>query len=360
MADFELEPPVSSDVPGSNNRYPALPPIPSLLGFSLGFSEAGRRAFTDFHLIACREYNFYPNPLEKEALSYYNGTFYGAEALGARNGVLGGGAIGLIVAMRSKNPWRIFRFIGNRINMNKRYQHAFSRGVTLFMFTQLGKFYGATSAGVAAFGQITAQQKKDPNMQRYLTLRKKWVESHGPMAVSEYGNLKRKFEAEKEAGHLPSQTDSSNVPDDDQSLGGMDYYDIQDDKRQQEAQAAPAAPARRQWKRPVEQAKTTDDDDPFLLGSAADNDESTQEQAPTGSAWERLRRGERPATERRSQREAPEETYGWGDAGQEKESARERAQREFNERLDRERHGENVDGFVGESEQTRGSGGYRK
>lgn len=365
MSEFSTE--QNPDAYGSGQRYPSLPPIPSFLGFSLGFSEEGRRAFTDFHLISAQQYGFVPNPVEKEALTYYNGTFYGAEALGARNGVLGGGAIGLLVALRSKRPWRIFRSIGNRIGMSPRYQHAFSRGVTLWMFSQIGKFYGATSAGVAAFGQISAQQKNDPNMQRYLAMRKKWVESHGPLGISEYGELKKRYEQAKDMGALPSQSGGGqSSQDDEQSLGGLDFYDTPETQQRDTRGTVPAtAGVHRQprpYERPITNTRPSEEEDPFQFSSPSDDDASPRSK-PGESVWERIRRGERPAVSvstREGKEEEPERQE-FLSPEQERQYAKEQAQKEFEEALERERKAAGgLDGFVGDEDQDRKPGRYRR
>ena len=238
------------------------------------------------------------------------------------------------------------------MGMQPRYIHAFSRGVTLFMFSQIGKFYGATSAGVAAFGQVTAQQKNDPNMQRYLKMRKEWIEKHGPLPLGKITEMKQEYDREKQNGSFGSQGSSQ---DDDQSLGGMDYYD----EKPEPVQAAPAVNTRRVGQPRREQQTQSDDDDPFAFGSPNDDDASPRQQKQSGeSAWAKIRRGEQPANERRAQ--PAREEVAWNDKEASREDERARAQREFDEKLERERHGADVDSFVAESEQTRASGGYRK
>lgn len=187
----------------------------------------------------------------------------------------------------------------------------------------------------------------DPNLQRYLYMRRQFFTERKKLIDSGRGAEVRKqlmvdaVEAKQKA--MSGKTVQSDNPDDDQSLGGLDFYDEpqaetpapQTSPAQLRAQAIQAARNRV----PAPGAAPTRDDDPFAV------DDASPTQQPAGSAWDRLRRGEKPiaASPLEKPTKSSEDRFSFES---DKEAARARAQEEFDERMERERRGEYVDSFV--------------
>jgi hypothetical protein len=384
----------SEDAYSSPRHYPPPPPVPSFLGFRTGmYSDAAKDRYINlqFNIIA-REFDFHPTPLEREGLAYYNAIFYVSEAKGSLYGTVIGGALAALMVSRQKKAGFPFRTLGNRLGLHPKNQLLMSRATNLVFIATVGRLYGITSAGVSSFNQVRQMQKEDPNMQRYIAMRTSWFERrrHDPNprpVVRGREDLKRMTEGSDEQSREGS---------DPQSLGGLDFYD--EKSREDEAgrlgasveRGAPQQQQSREYQRGYQQSRVETavekDEDPFFGQAEATPQPQPQPTGWTntqanGSAWERLRQREKPAGyssmpdeenydktsssgnswPRRppmkgfetSQEIPRRDTFSFSNAERERVLAKEDAQKEFDERVQRERRGEGTDGFASDVGQTR-------
>ncbi|KAA8907363.1 hypothetical protein FN846DRAFT_947552 [Sphaerosporella brunnea] len=297
-----------SDDAYSTGHYPPPPPIPSFFGIRPGgFSEEGRQRFINVQLnLAQREFGFRPTPTEKEGIAYYNAVFYAAEARGALYGTLAGMTIGYAMVRRQKQIGFLYSGIGRWLRVKKKHQLLASKITNFAFVTMVGRLWGITSWGVFAFNKINKMEKEDPNMQRYLALRQRWLEERQKKARAglPVKSTMSTVDELKKLDHEPQSEDP-------QSLGGMDGYDL---IKPEDIGLAPnssedvvvarraSMEAAKKHKEEIERRSKHDDDDPFFGGS--EEEEKEQEQGtpkilqrrtkPTQqrgeSAWERLRR----------------------------------------------------------------------
>jgi len=369
-----------------SGAYPPHPPITTFLGLSSGsFSEAARKRFIELQLaVAEREFGFHPTPLEREGIAYYNAVFYSAESKGSLYGTLAGGAIGVLMTRRQRNVGFLFRGIGNRLGVQYKWQLLASKLTNFAFITAVGRLWGITSYGVQAFNQTAKMQREDPNMRRYLKARDAWLaERHTEgrsgitRAVIHVGQDARK--AKEQEGADP------------QSLGGPDFYEdpkpadgsaqgeTEDNGESRRRVMEAVVRTQRQREAEAERARqqanerNNNDDDPFFGDSEPAQSNDTQARArrnpPHGSAWDRLRRGEhggpsdrddstasewprRPAMKGFERSEAKEDSFSFSTG--DRERAKEEAQRLFDEKVERERHGEGRDGFAKEMDYNKG------
>jgi hypothetical protein len=303
----------SSDDSYGVRHYPPPPEVPSFFGFRFGiFKEENKQRFINLQLnLAQREFGFHPTPIEKEGLSYYHALFYVAEAKGAIYGTVMGAAVGFLVTRRQKQVGFLYRGIGQRLRVPKRHQLLASKMTNFLFCTAVGRLWGITAWGVYAFNKINQMQQEDPNMQRYLQMRQRWLEERQRRAraglpsqpvvstVEEVRKLGDRFEDEHK---------------DEQSLGGLEEgYDL---IKPEDIGLAPTGEevvaARRasmevakKTREAAEKAKS-EDDDVFFGGDDEDKERPTSKTTTTTtttqvrkaqpgerrgeSAWERLRR----------------------------------------------------------------------
>jgi hypothetical protein len=390
----------SSDNPdayGSPRAYPPHPSIPTFLGFNWGlFSEQGKQRFNTLYLnLAEREFGFRPNPIEKEGLEYYNAVFYATEARGSLYGTLGGVTIGAFTIRRQRNPGFLFREMGKFFRVQPRLQLLASRTVNLILIATIGRLYGITSSGVSAFNRTRKEQEVDPNMRRYLAMRNEWVNIKAQNSRLS-GPQKPVINDIKDVKELASKFDENQTgqkPDDANSLGGLDFYT---EKNNQEESASLGNSGsdigtRTARQQPSRVSTTEDtDDDPFF-GSPSEQTpksqptttqkswENTQPQASGSmSAWDRIRLGEKSMGSGRNTDESPaqqlqrqsrwsskpqmkgfdkneqsEDSVAFSSTEVERAVAKEEAQKQFDEKVQKERQGDGHDGFVNDIGQGR-------
>lgn len=301
-----------------------------------------------------------------------------------------------------------FKEMGKVIGMPARSQVKLSRLSNAVCTVYFAKTVGITVSSVLEFNRISEDQKKDPNIQRYLKAKRDWVEKRRSDIVAGIAPPKIAIPTTEEVARteelIRSEQQGRNVGDhdDQQSLGGAFYDDHkpQDSsvgtgasdtkytsevyamhmKRQKELEMARAE---------REQGDSRQDDDVVddILSAGAAEPAAPQGQAKApgggwknvqsrpsgGSAWDRLRRGEtaQPGSSSGYDDAAPQsaawprrpDMKGFGSSGPayeakedsfsftgdtNREQAKEEAQREFDERIERERNGQGADGFVGE------------
>jgi len=360
--------------------YPPHPPIASFLGLTSGsFTQEAKKRFTERQLaVAEREFGFHPTPLEREGLAYYNAVFYAAESKGALYGTLAGCAVGFLMTRRQRNIGFLFRGIGNRLGAPHRWQLLASRTANFAFVVAVARLWGITSYGVRAYNQTSRMQREDPNMMRYLEARDRRL-----VRRREEGRAGIASAVGREA-----RTEQAEGGGDPQSLGGPDFYEdrrpadgnvAEDDGERRRVIMEATANLRRtretaaaaEKARQEASERNDNDDDPFFGDSEPAQPEATPivrttENTPSGSAWDRLRRGQqgdaaadrdgstasawtrRPATKGFEQSEAKEDSFSFSTG--DRERAKEEAQRMFDERVERERRGEGKDGFAKEVE----------
>ncbi|TGZ84116.1 hypothetical protein EX30DRAFT_338679, partial [Ascodesmis nigricans] len=366
LSDNQYSPDAFSADTDRSNHYPSLGPVPSILGLAMGkFTPEGRDAFVQAQLaLAQKEFNFTPSPVERDAIAYYYGRFFNHEASGAGRGLALGTLLATFWIYRTKNPSKLTQRTVGRFIKEPKYQLAFTSGLKLWMTIGMCWNLGIVATGVGAFNEMQNAMKADPNLQRYIYMRKAFFEDRqkriatgqAVTPIREYVmDAAQKGKSAAAAGQFPGSSD------DEQSLGGLDFYPEENNKPS--VTAAVANPltsqewarlrgAQQQQKQQKAQSQAhTNEQDPFDFADPSNDPDSPQYQAPAGdrqgSAWERLRRGEKPAQAPVRPQRASEDSYSFTPDG-EKDAAREAAQREFNRRLDKERRGEGIDGFVGD------------
>ncbi|KAI5805063.1 hypothetical protein EDC01DRAFT_641860 [Geopyxis carbonaria] len=332
--------------------YPKLNQLP----MSRRFTEENRTRFINMQIgMAEADFGFRPTSKEREALSYYNGYLYTQEAYGAVYGWTLGLALGSVVAYvnRKKTPWRLISKIGNKVGMSRKFQDITSQVGYVVLFSQAFKAYFMTYGGLTAFKRTMIEQKEDPTMQRYLEMRKHYIENpHKPP-------LATKLQSYKDWERLGRESQNeSNEYYDEQSLGGLDVYD--EKERRNSLDAAPST-----LPQPSISTSVHNDDDPF---GPNDSKSAQEDQQSKGSAWDRLRRGEAPAirtnndttkaTPRNSSTRRPmngrdeqskQDSFSFSNSESERKQAKEEAQREFDEQIERERQGRHGDDFTNEN-----------
>lgn len=370
-------------------------PPPAAVPIMPGFSEAGKQFFIDSHLsFAKRKFGFEPTPLEHKALAHQYGGLYVAEARGARDGLLAGMAVAYLLTRGRRRPGFIFRALGRMMPLSpadspqarqlQQFLLVTSQATNFAIISMLGSMCGMTTYGTKGISHLARTQYTDPTVRRYVELRNRWADTRE--------NKNRVGPSPPR--HLPSHPGGGNGEADEQSLGGLDYYGdngppavdattsptitsttaaaaataaedlfFGDDQAEERAQApAEAAGPVRSWR----------DRLPSRAGRAEGG----------GSAWDRIRRGEQSAShpdrrddgdrsgppsppsswprrpamkgfETQQQEEQPSPTpkgdsFTFSRSDRDRLLAKEDAQREFDERVERERRGEGLDGFVNE------------
>ena len=370
-----------------------------------GFSEAGKQLFIAAQLsFAQRKFGFEPTPVERKALAYQYGGLYVAEARGARDGLLAGMAVAFLFTRGRRRPGFVFRALGRLLPLSPDPQACqqqqlllltTSKATTFAIISMFGSMCGMTSYGTSAISHLARTQYHDPTVRRYVELRNRWAETR---------------QNESRAGlphprYLPSHRGGGgNGEADEQSLGGPDYYGDNGppavDAATPPTTPTPAAVAAEDPffgddQADRERAQAPAEAGAGVAGPAGSWRNRLQSRAGGaeggGSAWDQVRKGERSAShpDRRNDRHGD----GTGDGGdrsdppsppspwprrpamkgfetqqQEQPSsttkgdsftfsrsdrdrllAKEEAQREFDERVERERRGEGLDGFVNET-----------
>lgn len=334
--------------------YPKLNKLP----ISWRFTEENRTRFINMQIgMAEIDLGFRPTPREREALSYYNGYLYTREAYGAVYGWACGVALGSLVAYanRKNTPWRLISKIGNKFGISRKAQDIASQAGYIVLCSQILKGYCMTYAGLTAYKQNLNEQKQDPIMQRYLEMRKKYFEN------PQKPPLTKKILAMKEWEKLGRESQNgSDEYHDEQSLGGLEVYG--EKEKQDPLDAAP-----RTLPQPLASTPVQDDDDPF---GPNDSESTSENQQSKGSAWDRLRRGEAPtvrtsndsvnAPSRNSSwsirrqisgrdEQSKQDSFSFSNSESERQQAKEEAQRDFDEQIERERQGRHGDGFSNEN-----------
>ncbi|KAH0605399.1 uncharacterized protein H6S33_004621 [Morchella sextelata] len=346
--------------------YPQPPPLAPLSSL-LGYTPTDLARYTALQRTATTALLSQPlTPTEAAGLTYYDTLFYTYESYGDVLGTSAGALLGL--ALHTRKPGRIPTAIARLFSVNPRYAAVTLR---VAVFASLGRLYGLTTAGVQALNRIRLEQKNDPDMARVVAARARRLSA-----------LEREVRARAFGAQEARRGEEAGGERDEQSLGGMEVAEYRrrsdEDVVNAERTAFPfGRPSEAVAAAQVGERQGENGDDPFLL---VDEEGGKTEAAPvrggwrnahssTGeSAWERLRKGQRPqaaAEEEEAQSQAspwpqraPMKGFGAAAGGEpktdsfsfsrtveERELAKAQAQKEFDESVERERRSGSGEGY---------------
>ncbi|RPB06037.1 hypothetical protein L873DRAFT_1756457 [Choiromyces venosus 120613-1] len=402
-ADNDNDMPVSDSDPfggdsdpyasSSTGNYPPPLGLAPLSGL-LGYSETNRDFFVRTSLTQTAVLlGLKLTPVEREGLTYYNSRFYSYESYGDVLGITAGILIAFLLRNRKPGPISnamvsVFTKPGAQRENAARW---LSRGLKLSVWGSVGRMYGLTSAGFQAIQKNKAEKRVDPNLSRVVAMadRKKKalvheIQVNGP-------ELRRMKDLE---------TPKVRRDDDGQSLGGMEISD------ETESRLDASEKERFPYGRPSEQVAELEarkrgggDDDAFGVDDASSTGGEgvmgqgrgggwTNTHSNTGeSTWERIRKGQsptaRPPTDRTedeasttglnepkargwpnrppmkgyaqaTNREPGTDSFSFSNSEEERQLAKQEAQKEFDAKIEKERSGQVGDGYVeGDSENRR-------
>jgi len=268
--------------------------------------------------------------------------------------------------------------------MNPKAQLLVSRFNTVVALYWFGAFYGFSALGMPKMQAMVADQKKDPNLARFVAIREEWASSKLG-AVRELQKAREKARDQRMAQRTEGEArDGAQQESDPQSLGGVDFYGA--DSNSSTPKTEEGRPSSYQtplsYQRPSSQqspsSASVDKNDPFSIVGDSHEAQSNANESQSGqqsgglSTWERIRRGEKPAPQKQSEKtseETPSRVNSWRQRAQskqdsftfssndsEKEMAKIEAQKDFDQRVERERRGEGLNGFAPDSSEGRGRG----
>lgn len=340
-----------SDFPPDPNDSPYPTPTSlAPLSFLLGYTDDGRQRYINAQAENTSRLLNLPLTLhERSGLAYYSSIFYTYESYGDTLGTATGLTVGYL--LRNRKPGVITNGISRLLGQssNPKAVKLIGASLKLVAFGVAGRMYGLTSAGLQALNRIRAEQRADSGMERIVKAR-----------AAKIGAL------ERETRHRTMNYPSVKKGDDGQSLGGMEVAD--QERREEEAvvrEQRRAFPFGRPSEKVVEleRERETRGDDPFELGGSGGGGEREEVQkggwknthsSTAESTWERLRRGKAPPGDEgrgsawgrtKGDEEPKTDSFSFSNSVEERELAKVQAQKEFDERVERERRSGGNDGY---------------
>lgn len=325
-------------------------------------------------------------PTEREGLAYYNSRFYSYESYGDTLGISAGVLIAFLLRNRkpgiiSTTMVRVFTKPGAQRDNAAKW---LSRGLKLSVWGCVGRMYGLTSAGFQAIQKNRVEKRADPNLRRVVAATDKKKEA-----------LIHEIQVSRPELRRMKGLENPKAQDDEQSLGGVEVSDGAENRL--DASEKERFP----YGRPSEQIAELEarkrggdppGDDPFGIDDASPTGgegATGQGQGQGGwtnthsntseSAWERIRKGQSPTTRPPTNRSedgvntmGPSEPKvggwpnrasinGYGEGGnrqsradsftfskseEERQLAKQEAQKEFDAKVEEERSGKIGDGYV--------------
>lgn len=369
----------------STGNYPSPPGLAPFSGL-LGYSEANRDLFIRHSLTQTTALlGLKLTPTEREGLAYYNSRFYSYESYGDTLGISAGVLIAFL--LRNRKPGVISTTMVSMFTkpglQRDNAAKWLSRGLKLSVWGCVGRMYGLTSAGFQAVQKNRVEKRADPNLRRVVatTDKKKEALVHEIQSGLERRRMKR--------------LENPKAQDDKQSLGGVEVSDGTDSRLDaSEKERFPHGRPSEQvaelgaWKR----GGSPPGDDPFCVDDASPTGgegATGQGQGQGGwtnthsntseSAWERIRKGQSPTTRpptgrsedetntmgpnepkvggwpnrasinghvQGGNREPRTDSFTFSKSEEERQLAKQEAQKEFDAKVEKERSGEMGDGYV--------------
>jgi len=365
----------------STGNYPSPPGLAPFSGL-LGYSEANCDFFVRTSLKQTATLlGLKLTPTEREGLAYYSSRFYSYESYGDTLGISAGVLIAFLLRNRkpgviSTTMVSVFTKPGAQRDNAAKW---LSRGLKVSVWGTIGRMYGITSAGFQALQKNKVEKRGDPNLRRIVAAADKKKET----LVHEIRVNARMRDLE-----------TPKVQGDEQSLGGVEISDGT------ESGLDASEKERFQHGRPSEQVAELEarkrsggntGDDPFGI----DNASPTGGEGATGqsrgggwtnthsntseSAWERIRKGQPPAArppadrgeggmntmspdepkvggwpnrasinryDQGGNREPGTDSFTFSKSEEERQLAKQEAQKEFDAKIEKERNGELGSGYV--------------
>lgn len=321
-------------------------------------------------------------PTEREGLAYYNSRFYSYESYGDTLGISAGVLIAFLLRNRkpgviSTTMVRMFTKPGAQRDNAAKW---LSRGLKLSVWGCVGRMYGLTSAGFQAVQKNRVEKRADPNLRRVVAATDKKKEA-----------LVHEIQVSRPELQRMKGLENPKAQDDEQSLGGevSDGTESRLDARERFPHGRPSEQVAELEARKQGGAPPGDDpfgiDDASLAGEGATGQGQGQggwtnaHSKTSESAWERIRKGQSPTTRPPTDRSkdgvntmGPNEPKvggwpnrasinGYGQGGnreprtdsftfskseEERQLAKQEAQKEFDAKVEKERSGTMGDGYV--------------
>ncbi|KAG0642142.1 hypothetical protein HOY80DRAFT_669935 [Tuber brumale] len=369
--------------PSSAGNYPSPPGLAPFSGL-LGYSKANRDSFIRASLMQTTALlGLKLTPVEREGLTYYNSRFYSYESYGDVLGVSAGVLIAFLLRNRkpgviSTTMVSLFTKPGTQRDNAARW---LSRGLKLSVWGSVGRMYGLTSAGFQAVQKNRAEKRLDPNLRRVVAMTDKKKEA-----------LMHEIQVNAPGLRRMEGLENPKAQDDGQSLGGMEISDGTEGRLDAGEETFPHGRPSEQVAE-LEARKRSDEhpgDDPFDVDDASPmGGERVMGRGRGGwtnthsntseSAWERIRKGQPPTTRPPTDRgedegdttgtsepkaggwpsRAPMKGYGQGPnrepgtdsftfskSEEERQLAKQEAQKEFDAKVEKERSGGMGDGYM--------------
>jgi len=376
----------------STGNYPSPPGLAPFSGL-LGYSEANRDRFIRGSLMKTTALlGLKLTPTEREGLAYYNSRFYSYESYGDTLGISAGVLIAFLLRNRkpgviSTTMVSVFTRPGAQRDNAAKW---LSRGLKLSVWGCVGRMYGLTSAGFQALQKNRVEKRGDPNLRRIIAATDKKKEALLHEIQAKMPEVRQRMGGLGDPG----------AQDDEQSLGGAETSDgAESGLDASEKERFPHG-------RPSEQVANLEarkrgggnpGDDPFGVDDAS----PTGGEGATGqgqgrwtnthsdtseSAWERIRKGQSPTAHppadgsedgvnavgpnepkvggwpnrasinRHGQdgnKEPGTDSFTFSKSEEERQLARQEAQKEFDAKVEKERAGEPGDGYVEDDSRNR-------
>ncbi|KAF4631370.1 hypothetical protein G7Y89_g6764 [Cudoniella acicularis] len=229
----------------------------------------------------------------------------------------------MVTGPRATIMWHIFR--------------AFGYTSMASIFSKM--FFGSYAASVGGVGEVTDKRLKA------------YVEAVRGQVQQRRGGLPGAM------GKVPAERVPKKQEDDASPTGGMFNEEVAESPYQEDVQQPPAPPRPQTYPAPPSQPQS-DSFDYFDNASptASTVSSNTSLPTPTGSVWERVRRGERPPTSSsqapsqaqskpsgswEERRKSGDDSFSFSKTDEERNYAKEEQQKEFDARVERERRGGN-------------------
>ncbi|KAL7276612.1 hypothetical protein RUND412_000378 [Rhizina undulata] len=340
--------------------YPPPPPL-APLSFLIYYNETDRQRYLRTQLaLQQSQLGIRLTPTEKTALDHYNAVFYSYESYGDVFGL----SAGLLLAfmLRNRKPGAFVNTLCRPFPVDQNAKLWLARGIRFTILGAVGRMYGLTTAGYQALLKIREEQQRDPNLKRYNEVRLAWQNRREEMIRSGARPPPVPVVDRRDLGTIEALTKQAEGGEDEQSLGGL------------------AA------------TEGTDVPEETTTGAEYNYSYTSPQSLRKESAWDRLRKGARRHTEEtveeteadttpvdtspsssspwptrapmagyEKRREPRTDNFTFSPTEEERQLAREEAQKAFDERVERERSGF-VDEFVADvadfEDGTRGSGAW--
>ncbi|KAG0135214.1 hypothetical protein HOY82DRAFT_158561 [Tuber indicum] len=366
----------------STGNYPSPPGLAPLSGL-LGYSEANRDFFVRTSLTQTTALlGLKLTPAEREGLTYYNRRFYSYESYGDVLGISAGILISFLLRNRkpgiiSTTMVSVFTKPGARRDNAAKW---LSRGLKLSVWGCVGRLYGLTSAGFQALQKNKAEKRLDPNLRRVVAAANKKKEA-----------LVHEIQANGPGLRRMEGLENPGAQDDGQSLGGMEISDGTEGRLdasevfphgRPSEQVAELEARKRSGGNPGNDPFGVDDASPTsgdgVMGQGQGGWTNTHSNT-SESAWERIRKGQspttRPPTDRGegdgnttytsepkvggwpsrpsmkgygqgANREPGTDSFMFSKSEEERQLAKQEAQKEFDAKVEKERSGGSGDGYT--------------